>query len=83
MKYNLNEIKKDQNTFQKINNSCYHDFLEQYIFNFYDYLFMIYFTKTPNYIENCIKSNNNQEDVNLFPKLFLEFKNNENKKEKN
>ena len=74
IKDNLNTILEDKNLLQIINNNCNNEFLEQIIFNIYDFLFMQYFTKTKNLLEGYIKSKTNEEDTQLFEKLVNAIK---------
>ena len=74
IKDNLNTILEDKNLLQIINNNCNNEFLEQIIFNIYDFLFMQYFTKTRNILEGYIKSKTNEEDTQLFEKLVNAIK---------
>ena len=45
MRKNLDEILKDEELLNTINTNCHKEFLEQSIFNVYDFLFMKYFKK--------------------------------------
>ena len=73
MKDNLETIKNDDNLLKIINNNCNKEYLEQSIFNAYDYLLYLYFTKTSDKVKALKKANKNQdempEDVKLFPNL--------------
>ena len=75
-------IREDKNLLQIIDKNILNEFLEQYILNIYDYQFMLYFTKTPGYIETSIKNNINEEDITKFEKLTNDLKNKIDKKEK-
>ena len=78
---NLNIILNDQNLYQIINNNCTNEFLEQNIFNIYDFLFMQYFTKTRNVLEGYIKSKSNDVALDLLKKLSDKLKNKKKKDE--
>ena len=84
MKENFENILSDDNLLKIINTKCNQEFFEHIIFNIYDYLFMIYFTKTPANIETYIKdkNNKNQEELDLYPKLTLDINNDIKNKEK-
>ena len=69
------KILEDKNIFQIINNNCNNEYLEQIVFNIYDFLFMQYFTKTKNLLNEYIKSKTNEEDVYLYNKLVNAIKN--------
>ena len=75
IKDNWKNILEDQNILKKINDSCDNEFLEQIIFNIYDFLFMQYFTKTRNLLNEYIKSKTNEDDVKLYIKLVNAIKN--------
>ena len=68
------KIKEDKNLLQIIDKNCQNEFLEQYILNIYDYLFMLYFSKTPGNIEASIKNNINEDDIKMFIKLTNDLK---------
>ena len=69
IKDNLVKIKDDENLLKIINNNCNKEYLEQSIFNAYDYLLYLYFTKTSTNIKALAKSKKITEDVKLFEKL--------------
>ena len=69
IKDNLVKIKDDENLLKIINNNCNKEYLEQSIFNAYDYLLYLYFTKTSANIKALAKSKKITEDVKLFEKL--------------
>ena len=46
MKDNFKDILEEPNLLPIINNKCNNEYLEQCIFNVYDFLFTQYFTKT-------------------------------------
>ena len=59
---NLDRIKDDESLLRIINSNCNNEYLEQSIFNAYDYLFMIYFNDNSilsalsvNILDDCLK----------------------------
>ena len=75
IKDNWKTILDDQNILQIINNNCNNEFLEQIILNIYDFLFMLYFTKTRSTLNEYIKSKTNDDEIKLYDKLVKAIKN--------
>ena len=73
MRENLNKILEDEKLLNIINTNCHKEFLEQSIFNIYDYLFMLYFTKTFTNLTDTKKAPM-REDKEMFKEL-IETKN--------
>ena len=75
MKDNFNDILEEPNLLPIINNKCNNEYLEQCIFNVYDFLFTQYFTKT----KGNLTKKFNEDDANLLQKLSQSIKNKKDK----
>ena len=75
MKDNFKDILEEPNLLPIINNKCNNEYLEQCIFNVYDFLFTQYFTKT----KGNLTKKFNEDDANLLKKLSQSIKNKKDK----